>query len=66
MLRPTPRTHSAPPSQDGLLAWTGLSCFAVSPDGISWLLPIISFACMAGLGLDYDIFLLSRIHVRAV
>ena len=60
--------ETAPPAERYKISTgsNGAGAIAVSPDGISWLLPIISFACMAGLGLDYDIFLLSRIPVRAV
>lgn len=30
--------------------------------GIYWLTPVMSFSILVGLGLDYDIFLYSRIH----
>eukprot|EP00939_MAST-03C_sp_MAST-3C-sp1_P004906 g4906.t1 len=47
--------------QYGIFDWTGASQLS-NMDGIFWLSPIIAFAVCVGLGLDYDIFLLERIH----
>jgi uncharacterized membrane protein YdfJ with MMPL/SSD domain len=42
--------------EDGLLwGWK-------QTDGIYWLTPIMSFSILVGLGLDYDVFLFSRIY----
>ena len=48
--------------QHGLLAWTGIPAFQPAPQGLSWMTPVLSFAVMVGLGLDYDVFLLTRIY----
>ena len=46
--------------QLGLFQWTGLTNFKATEE-IPWLAPIMSFSIMVGLGLDYDVFLISRI-----
>ena len=46
--------------QHGFFQWTGLSNFQATKE-IPWLSPIMSFSIMVGLGLDYDVFLISRI-----
>ena len=48
--------------QHGLLVWTGIPAFQPAPQGLSWMTPVLSFAVMVGLGLDYDVFLLTRIY----
>ena len=46
--------------QEGGLAWTGVG--ALQPTGaLCWMAPVITFAIMIGLGLDYDVFLLTRV-----
>jgi len=45
---------------EGTLDKTGIQAFQ-KDDGICWLTPILSFPIVVGLGLDYDMFLLSRI-----
>lgn len=48
--------------QHGMLDWTGIRCFGSTLHGdISWLAPVMSFSVIVGLGLDYDVFLISRI-----
>jgi len=48
--------------QYGFLDWLGLSCFASTENSdIAWLSPVMSFSVIVGLGLDYDVFLISRI-----
>ena len=46
--------------QEGVLEWTGLDCFQQT-DYISWLPPVMTFSIIVGLGLDYDVFLISRV-----
>jgi len=46
--------------QDGLLDWTGLR-FLHSSGEVSWLPPVMTFSIIVGLGLDYDVFLISRV-----
>ena len=48
--------------QEGGLAWTGIESLAPTPSGICWIVPVITFAVMLGLGLDYDVFLLTRVY----
>ena len=48
--------------QEGALAWTGIASLAPTPSGISWLVPVVTFAVLVGLGLDYDVFLLTRVY----
>ena len=48
--------------EDGGLAWTGISSLAPTPIGICWINPVITFAVIVGLGLDYDVFLLTRVY----
>jgi len=48
--------------QEGALEWTGIASLAPTPSGISWLVPVITFAVLVGLGLDYDVFLLTRVY----
>jgi len=46
--------------QRGALAWLGAAEVA-NMHGVSWMVPVMSFTILVGLGLDYDIFLLTRI-----
>jgi len=48
--------------QHGILDWTGLRCLSSGASAeISWLAPVMAFSVILGLGLDYDVFLISRI-----
>lgn len=47
--------------QDGLLNWTGIPSLQ-SDGGIVWINPIACTFMLIGFGLDYDIFLFSRIY----
>ena len=47
--------------QEGGLAWTGISSLQPTPSGICWIVPVITFPILVGLGLDYDVFLLTRV-----
>jgi uncharacterized membrane protein YdfJ with MMPL/SSD domain len=42
-----------------------MMCFTIrcvsDSDGISWLPPVMCFSIIVGLGLDYDVFLISRV-----
>ena len=46
--------------QDGALQWTGISALAPTASGICWIVPVITFAVIVGLGLDYDVRLRSK------
>jgi uncharacterized membrane protein YdfJ with MMPL/SSD domain len=48
--------------QEGGLSWTGVPSLQPTPAGISWIVPVITFAVLVGLGLDYDVFLLTRVY----
>ena len=48
--------------QEGGLAWTGIASLQPTPAGICWLVPVITFPVLVGLGLDYDVFLLTRVY----
>jgi len=48
--------------QEGGLAWTGIASLQPTPSGICWLVPVITFPVLVGLGLDYDVFLLTRVY----
>eukprot|EP00301_Raphidiophrys_heterophryoidea_P019419 c4358_g1_i1.p1 GENE.c4358_g1_i1~~c4358_g1_i1.p1 ORF type:complete len:847 (-),score=201.77 c4358_g1_i1:157-2418(-) len=45
---------------DGILGWLKLKPLA-QYDGVSWFTPVMCFSILTGFGLDYDIFLLTRI-----
>lgn len=45
----------------GALNWTGLKGLQ-STQAVFWLIPLLSFCIIIGIGLDYDIFLLVRVH----
>eukprot|EP00978_Attheya_sp_CCMP212_P002108 scaffold4347_cov55-Attheya_sp.AAC.1 len=48
--------------QKGILNWTGVHSWETADDAeLSWLAPIMSFSIIVGLGLDYDVFLISRV-----
>ena len=47
--------------QYGMFSWLGLSQLD-NMHSIFWLSPVIAYAVCVGLGLDYDVFLLERIH----
>lgn len=48
--------------QEGVLDWTGIHSLAFSGTGeVSWIAPVMAFCIIVGLGLDYDVFLTSRI-----
>jgi uncharacterized membrane protein YdfJ with MMPL/SSD domain len=49
--------------EDGALAWLHFAGLAPLEEdaSLSWIPPILSFSIVVGLGLDYDVFLLSRI-----
>jgi len=47
--------------QKGAFGFLGLRCFENS-HAVSWLPPVMSFSIIVGLGLDYDVFLISRVH----
>ena len=47
--------------QEGGLAWTGVPSLLPTPSGISWIVPVVTFPILVGLGLDYDVFLLTRV-----
>jgi len=46
--------------QDGAFEWVGLGCVSKT-DYINWLPPVMTFSIVVGLGLDYDVFLISRV-----
>lgn len=46
--------------QKGWLEWTGLAAFE-KMDGFFWYIPILLLSMIVGLGLDWDILLISRI-----
>lgn len=46
--------------QVGILDWMGVDSLK-STDGFYWMAPIMSFSVIVGVGLDYDIFLLTRV-----
>jgi uncharacterized membrane protein YdfJ with MMPL/SSD domain len=47
--------------QYGMFSWLGMSQLD-NMHSIFWLSPVIAYAVCVGLGLDYDVFLLERIH----
>ena len=49
--------------EDGALGWLRFAGLAPLKEdqSLSWIPPILSFSVVVGLGLDYDVFLLSRI-----
>jgi uncharacterized membrane protein YdfJ with MMPL/SSD domain len=47
--------------QDGILNWTGIPSLQ-SDGGIVWINPVACTFMLIGFGLDYDIFLFSRIY----
>jgi uncharacterized membrane protein YdfJ with MMPL/SSD domain len=47
--------------QQGGFEFMGLRCLANS-HGVSWLPPVMCFSIIVGLGLDYDVFLISRVY----
>jgi uncharacterized membrane protein YdfJ with MMPL/SSD domain len=47
--------------QDGVLDWTGIPSFK-SQGGLVWINPLACTFMLIGFGLDYDIFLFSRIY----
>eukprot|EP00929_Paragymnodinium_shiwhaense_P064690 TRINITY_DN32442_c0_g1_i1.p1 TRINITY_DN32442_c0_g1~~TRINITY_DN32442_c0_g1_i1.p1 ORF type:complete len:862 (+),score=118.06 TRINITY_DN32442_c0_g1_i1:93-2678(+) len=51
--------------KDGILAWLGIPALAPIPGdfalGVSWPVPVLCFTILAGLCLDYDIFVLNSI-----
>lgn len=47
--------------QDGVLNWTGIPSLQ-SSNGLVWINPVACTFMLIGFGLDYDIFLFSRIH----
>ncbi|GMH76279.1 hypothetical protein TL16_g07023 [Triparma laevis f. inornata] len=46
--------------QDGAFEFMDLNCFSKT-GYISWLPPVMTFSIVVGLGLDYDVFLISRV-----
>ncbi|GMH47169.1 hypothetical protein TrVE_jg3060 [Triparma verrucosa] len=46
--------------QDGAFEFMDLACFSKT-GYISWLPPVMTFSIVVGLGLDYDVFLISRV-----
>ena len=46
--------------QDGIFDPLGLACMSKTGE-ISWLPPVMTFSIVVGLGLDYDVFLISRV-----
>lgn len=46
--------------QDGALNWIGLAGIQ-GIGALAWIVPIISYSLIVGIGLDYDIFLLIRV-----
>ena len=46
--------------QEGAFAGLGLNCVSKT-DQISWLPPVMTFSIIVGLGLDYEVFIISRI-----
>ena len=46
--------------QDGAFEWVGLGCVSKTVY-INWLPPVMTFSIVVGLGLDYDVFLISRV-----
>ena len=47
--------------QGGGLAFTGVQSLLPSVHGICWIVPVLTFPVLVGLGLDYDVFLLTRV-----
>lgn len=47
--------------QKGAFAFLGLRCLD-NAHAVSWLPPVMSFSIIVGLGLDYDVFLISRVY----
>eukprot|EP00049_Salpingoeca_infusionum_P022360 m.6295 g.6295 ORF g.6295 m.6295 type:complete len:854 (+) comp5144_c0_seq1:67-2628(+) len=47
--------------QDGALNWLHVASLSGSLHALSWMSPVMAFSVLVGLGLDYDVFLLSRI-----
>lgn len=47
--------------EHGVMNWTGIEGL-YSTAALFWLTPLMVFAIIVGIGLDYDIFLLVRIH----
>merc|ERR1712176_1738799 len=47
--------------QDGALNWTGIGSMK-SQGGLVWINPVACSFMLIGFGLDYDIFLFSRIY----
>ena len=45
----------------GALDWLGLPPLHSNPFGIYWISPVLAFSILVGLGVDYDVFLLTRI-----
>lgn len=48
--------------EDGALNWVGFDAFSGQYGAISWFAPVMAFSVCVGLGLDYDVFIISRIH----
>ena len=47
--------------QHGLLSWLNMRCLS-EQGNIAWLPPVMCFSIVLGLGLDYDVFLCSRVY----
>jgi predicted RND superfamily exporter protein len=47
--------------QHGAFSFLNMRCLSDS-GGISWLPPVMCFSIIVGLGLDYDVFLISRVY----
>ena len=45
----------------GALDWLGLAALHSNPWGMYWISPVLAFSILVGLGVDYDVFLLTRI-----
>lgn len=59
----TPAAHSVRvPVRMAGLEWTRIASLQPTPQGVSWIVPVITFAVLVGLGLDYDVFLLTRVY----
>jgi hypothetical protein len=48
-------------AQVGVLDWMGVASLT-GTQGFYWMAPIMSFSVIVGVGLDYDIFLLTRVQ----
>jgi RND superfamily putative drug exporter len=47
--------------QDGLLNFTGLWAVSGDMQALPWIIPVVVFFVLTGIGLDYDVFLCVRI-----